>query len=158
MYTYSPEDVTIFIAGHEVNGLADGTFVTIESEDKFFKTKRTSDGQIYRTLQRTQPHKLKLSLAQTSESNDYLSLLLNIDKRFADAIVPAYIKDHSSGTSILIAQIWIDNIPSITYANGIEMRDWELCFTSEIISISGGDADGFFSTFLKTISSALPKL
>ena len=156
MYTYSPSDVSILIAGHEISGLADGTFVTIEPEEKFFETKRNADGSMSRTLKRTQPYKLVLSITQTSPSNDYLNLLLNLDKTFADAVVPAYIKDWSSGTSILIAQIWIDSLPQIVYANGMEMREWELCFTSEIISLSGENQDGLYQTFLKTVSSGLP--
>lgn len=153
IYTYSPEDVVVQLAGYTVEGFADGTFISITPEGEYFTTKRTSSGYISRTLKKTQAKKLKLTLHQTSESNKVLNLLLNLDLMFADAILPAFIKDYSTGTSIIIGQLWIDGLPTLSYANGLESWEWTLCFTTDIISISGGEGESMFEQFLGVLSS-----
>lgn len=158
IYTYSPQDVVLQLGGYTVEGFADGTFISIEPESKYLTSKRTSSGYISRTLKKTQIKKLKLSLHQTSESNSILNTLFNLDLAFADAIVPAFLKDYSTGTSIIIGQLWIDSLPTMSYANGLETWDWELCFTTDIISISGGEGESAYEQFLSVLSSGIPSI
>lgn len=158
IYTYLPHGVVFQLGGYTVEGLVDGVFISIEPENKYFKTKTTSSGYVSRTLNKTQVKKLKLSLHQTSESNQVLNTLFHLDLAFADAIVPAFLKDFSSGTSIIIGQLWIDSLPTIKYSNGLETWEWELCFTSDIVSISGANADSVYEQFLSVLSSGVPSI
>lgn len=156
IYSYAAEDVHVVIGGMTIEGYNDGSFVTIETPEEIFKTKRTSSGKVVRTRIKNNIYKLTLSLHQTSESNDTLWRLLTLDKKLGDAIFPIFIKDSGSATSILAAQAWICNLPTITYSDGMEVREWELEFTSESISVSGGtDGESFLESAIKLFSSGI---
>lgn len=156
IYTYSPDDVYVTLSGHSVEGYSPDTFITVEASTPVFKSYKTTSGSVYRTLNKTSVFKLKLSLHQTSETNDFLWTLLTTDKNIEDAIWPLFIKDYGSGTSILAAQAWVCDYPKISYSNGLETREWEIEFTTETISISGGSGgESFMETALKLFSGAL---
>lgn len=156
IYSYAAEDVHIVIGGMTLEGYADGSFVSIEAPDELFKSKRTSSGKVVRTRIKNNIYKLRLTLVQTSESNDTLWRLLTIDKKLGDAIFPIFIKDSASATSVIAAQCWICNFPSIVYSNGLESREWELEFTSEVISVSGGtDGESFLESAIKMFSAGI---
>jgi hypothetical protein len=156
VYSYSAQDVSIIIGGMTVEGIEDGSFVSITASQPVFKTKRTASGTISRTLIKNQQYNMKVRLTQTSEFNDKLWLLLTTDKSVGDAIFPIFVKDFSSGTSLIAGQAWICDFPEITYSNGMEIREWSIDFTSEALAISGGtDGESSLQTALKLFTSGI---
>lgn len=156
VYTYSAEDVNILIGGMSVDGIDTASFITISASSPVFKTKRTASGSISRTLTKNQQYTLKLRLVQTSEFNDTLWRLLTVDKFLGDAIFPLFIKDFSSGTSLIAGQAWVCDFPELVYSDGVEMREWTIDFTSEAISISGGtDGESYLETAIKLFSAGV---
>lgn len=155
-YTYSPQDVTVLIAAKTIKGYSKDSLISVEPDKAYVTTKRAADGYISRQLNKTGLFKMTISLAQTSDSNDFLGIIMNTDRVLGDSIFPVLINDHSTGSVIFALNAWITKQPAIKFTSGIETREWELALAEPIIVNSGGDQESVFETFVQISAGALP--
>ena len=113
--TYSPQKVSVIVAGIEISGYADGTFVSIEPMGDGTQSVCGADGEIARTMSADDRHKVTLTLMASSNSNDVLTALYYSDKATASGIVPMLIKDLLGSSIFAVAEAWITNPPKKEY-------------------------------------------
>ena len=73
--TYSPSDVSVIYGLKPLNGFMDGSFITIHRETPLFSHQRSMDGKVALSMQRFSTYTVTLTLAQTSDSNQFLHSL-----------------------------------------------------------------------------------
>lgn len=135
---YAPSDVTITIAAfHSVSGYADGTFVSIKKDTQQMGTIRAMDGTMSRIKSPDTGWKVELTLAQTSDTNDVLSILWNADKLTGLGKFPLFIKDGNGSTMFMAASAWVESVPDVVFSNQMETRTWTLSCTDVVANIGG---------------------
>lgn len=116
--TYDPKKVTFILGPYIITGFAEGTFINIESNGDGITAIVGCDQEIVRTIApgsiiRT----VTLTLLQSSDSNDDLTALLNMDNQSGAGIVPLAIKDLSGRTTIATDQAWVAKKPNVVRSN-----------------------------------------
>ena len=138
LWTYSPEEVTILVMGVPLEGVVDGTFVSI-------------------TRQAADIWDIQFTLMNTSPSNGFLDKLVLLDRVTKRGKFPLMIKDGFGGTLIFSTTTWIEELPAITY--GVEMteRVWTLKSANAVVNINGNESPSSMAEdILGTVASALP--
>src|SRR3954464_1519238 len=79
VHTYNASRVVVIVAGFPVSGFADGTFVNITMVNDAITSQVGADGEIARAISTDRRCTVTLTLQQTSQTNDFLSTLFNID-------------------------------------------------------------------------------
>jgi hypothetical protein len=157
---YIPEDVTITVAGFvSLEGIADGTFVSITKDVVPFASARTTDGIVSRLYNYDTTYTVEVSLYSGSQSNDSLMKLLQADEISQMGMYPLMIKD-SSGTSLFFApSAWIQDLPTLTLSNKFEVRTWVFKATQAALNIGGNERRGSaIDSIVSIATSALPGL
>lgn len=116
--TYDPKKVTVIVGPVIVTGFAESTFINIETNGDGITAVVGCDQEIVRTIApgsilRT----ITLTLLQSSDSNDELSLLANMDNQSGAGIVPLAIKDLSGRTVLAADQAWVAKKPTVVRSN-----------------------------------------
>lgn len=143
---YSPERVNIVIGAiHTVTGFSDGSFVTIEKVSPTFTVKESADGVVSRTMNPSSLYTVRLTLAQSSDSNEVLSWMHNADLiTKGRAKFPMTIKDASGNSVMFSAEAWIATVPPTTYSNNIEVREWEIVCADAVNHVGGNYSQSGF--------------
>ena len=157
--TYSPSDVLVSLAGlHTVTGYADGTFIEIKKLGKPFETQRAMDGDISRIYHEDKGYKVKLTLMQSSSSNNILSMLYNVDLATRLGKFPLIIKDGSGSTTFVSLTTWIEEQPEVKFASTLSTYTWEFGCSDAILSIGGNDSTSAVEDALMLGTASLPLL
>lgn len=159
LYTYSPTDVIVSLSGlHTVTGYVDGTFVKIVKNMRPFEQQRAMDGTRERLYHEDDGYRVELTLAQSSPTNNVLSVLHNIDTVTRMMKFPMMIKDTRGQTNFFSATTWIEGIPDVTFSNGMETRTWVFGCAEAALTIGGNDNTSAIEDSLLLGSSVLPAL
>lgn len=159
LFTYSPKDVTVSIAGiHTVSGYVDGTFIRIIKNAKPFETQVAMDGSRQRIYHKDDGYRFELTLAQSSESNNVLSAIHNIDIVTRLAKFPLMMRDGSGSTTFFSATTWIESIPEVTFSNQMEARTWVFGCNDAGLTIAGNAPKDTVNDALLFGTSLLPAL
>ena len=136
--TYDPKKVLISFAGREITGYADGTFITIEPHGEGFTLTVGSDGEMVRSIDPDDALVVTLTLLQSSESNDHLSTIYQLDKKTGKGLVPLLIKDGTGRTRAAAGKSYISQLPSVGFAKtGEETREWSIIAADGQIIVGG---------------------
>jgi hypothetical protein len=109
-----------------MSGFADGTFVSVARDADSWAKHVGADGEVSRAKSNNRTGTLKLTLAQTSNSNAILSGLVAADELTGDGVVPILIKD-GSGTSLYFAgEGWVKKPADAEFGNEIGNREWTI--------------------------------
>lgn len=155
--TYSPSDVVISLAGmHTVTGYAGETFIKIIKTARPFEKSRAMNGEISRLYTEDSTYRLELTLMQSSPTNNILSMLYNIDSATRVGKFPLFIRDTRGQTTFLSATTWIEQLPDVTFSNGMEMRTWIFGCADASLNIGGNDATSAVEDALLIGTSLLP--
>jgi len=136
--TYSPKRVELIVSGVPMRGFSDGTFITAERTSDAFATNVGADGEVSRTHSADKTGKITLTLQQTSDSNDFLSVLVNADEISLLGQFPILLKDTNGKTLCESPCAWIDKVASAEFSNEISDREW-IISCSELIIFVGGN-------------------
>lgn len=151
--TYSPDQVVVTLAGFiVVSGFASNQFVEIEKELAPYSYQSAMDGETSRTFKKDGNYSVKLTLAQSSESNNNLNALHAVDLATQLGKVPLLIRDRSGTTNFFSPNAWIENYPVVTFSKDIETRVWSLKCTDGILLV-GGNGDQNILTDLLGLSA-----
>lgn len=124
--TYSSQQVTITVAGNLITGYADGDFCETSQDEDAFKKVVGADGSGSRSRNANQGGVVKLTLQQTSPSNDVLSTLANNDRLLGTGIGSVLVKD-VSGRTVESAQAgWVKKLPNTKFAKDQGTVVWEI--------------------------------
>jgi hypothetical protein len=125
--TYSPAEVDVSIAGIiPIEGFSDNTLVEISKDERNFAYRKSMRGNIARLKRKDDTYTIKLHLAQTSTTNNKLSLIHTADISFGIGKFPLFIKDKSGSFLFFATNCWIEEVPSITFTNSIQTRVWSI--------------------------------
>ena len=142
--TYSPSDVTILISGYQLVGLLG---VELEWDSAPFTMYRGIRNQQTRVFNSSMAATLRVTLLQTSDSNDVLSKILDEDRLARTARLEVMLKD-SSGTTLYQAQQgYIPEYPSIKFSRGFRGREWKISLLDATIVNVGGNSKAAFDVF-----------
>lgn len=141
--TYSPEDVIILLGGvYQIEGLYEGSFVTISEEGKRWETSVTADGRVSRTHINSPIHSVSLTLMSTASANTVFSAWASADGLLFGAMIPLMIKD-SMGTSVFYAPMsWIEEVPESSFDVDVGERVWSLKTAGAVYTIGGNEGSG----------------
>ena len=165
--TYSPADVSVIYGLKHINGFVDGSFITIHRETPVFNHNRAMDGSVALSVQKFSTYTVTLTLAQTSDSNQFLhslqklmlksltkldstspfsglSSLSGIKTTVSNVIskLPFIIKDGSGNSVFFARDVWLDTEPDVVYSAGMESRVWTIKCLNATNSIAGnGEGD-----------------
>lgn len=141
VFTYAPTDIEILLYTadsqgdyeHKVHGYAAGTFIQIDRDTPPIETAQvTMDGRTQRKMRLLDSmYTVVITLAQSSISNSQLEQMYYRDINQTDyenswARQEITISDAKSGMLLGPSKAWIDSLPSVSYADGIETRQWTL--------------------------------
>ena len=142
---YSPEDVVMIIANdkfsHTITGMADGTFISYERSVDRATLYVGADLTAARVLRRNKAGTVGLTLHQSAESNDVLSMIAQLDEEAHDnsMLFSVTIKDMLGRSVFFASQAFIGNDPTTTYSTDLETRDWTITVI-DVDRHTGGNA------------------
>jgi len=124
--SYSPQDVAAAFAGILASGFSPDTFITVTQESDSATATRGADGLVVFAVDKALPLcTLTLTLMQTSNFNNVLAQFLAVQNLGAPAI-PVAISSFGSTEGFTSQGMRIAKSPDVTYAQGIESREWTL--------------------------------
>lgn len=126
MYTYDPAKVVVNVGGVNLEGYADGTFVTAERSSDTYTKSTGADGRTTRVKQNDKSGTITITLQQSSPSNNFLSSIMTLDETAGEGIVPVTIKDILSSSLISTGYAWVKKPPATPYAKENSNREWVL--------------------------------
>ena len=112
--TYDPKKVLTNFCGIPVTGYVEDTFIAISSEGEGIKAIIGCDQEVVRTIDPGSVLKtIKISLLQSSDTNDLLSNIHDRDNQQGDGIGSLLITDLTGKTYLAADQAWITKKPEI---------------------------------------------
>lgn len=140
-HIYDPNEVSLMVAGVPVEGgFADGTFIEIIQMSPDFTSKVGVDGDVTRSKTNDRRATIRITLMQSSNSNQLLSAMSNIDRKKSNGagVGPMLIKDNQ-GLSLYSAEhSWISKPPDVTFDKEAGPRVWE-CEVATLERLDGGN-------------------
>ena len=125
--TYNAKEVTISCGSHMVTGLADDSFVSIESGGDGITYKYGCDGEIARAVSPNNTYVIKIALLQTSDSNSFFQRQHNIDMSIGgDGMFPIMIKDLRGGLLCQADQAWVTKPAGRGRGKETTNNEWEI--------------------------------
>jgi hypothetical protein len=157
---YSPADVLVLIGGvFPLSGYVDGTFLEISKDIAPYRSRRTPDGTTARLYVNDRNYTIRFILAQSSDSNDKLTKLQQIDEITQKGLFPVLIKDKQGSSLLFSPTAWIEEIPSQSFGTGIEPRTWQIKATSCANYVGGNSStDNLFQDIIKSVITSSPQL
>ena len=149
---YSPEDITILLGGvYEVEGLTEGSFVSIAEDTGRWATSITADKQVSRTYTGSGTYTVSISLMSTSNANGIFSAWASADGILYGAILPLFIKD-TNGTSLFFAtSSWIEGVPNADFDTSVNGRTWVIKATGVVSTVGGNESGGLVNANLASL-------
>lgn len=122
--TYDPKKNIIIYGGRQLTGFAEDDMITIKPLGDGMQIYSGADGEVGRSVDPNRTFEVKVSLAASSKSNDYLSECYNKDRRTGSYMLPLTIKDLSGSTLFFAKQAWVQNFPESKRGRKIDNQDW----------------------------------
>ncbi len=138
--TFDPKDVVVIVGGSIIGGFADGEFIRVSRSSDAYTKVTGSDGVISRSKSNDRSGEMTIILAQTSPSNDVLSLIHAADEATNAGVVPVAVRDLSGRSTFVSAFAWIRKSPDASFGKEITNREWTLDL-ADYNPFVGGNAD-----------------
>jgi hypothetical protein len=133
--TYSPKDVVLIIGGYQVTGWQT---ISITRSVKGFTPIRGIRGKNTRVPNRDTSATLTFPILQSSQSNDVLSYIHELDLEEGTARIALTLKDNSGRSVFNSNEAFITGYPSATFSGQFEYRNWEIfCQTTDTFKVYG---------------------
>lgn len=125
--TWDGAELTVVIGVTPISGLSDGDSVTARRNAPLYNSRAGNDGAVGRARVTDKRGQVEIHILQTSEVNDTLSALFNLDSLSEEGqfVGPLIVKD-LSGTSVISAgQAWLMQVGDVPFASGeVGERIW----------------------------------
>lgn len=157
--TYAPNQVSVIITheasgiSHTITGFSEDSIVAIERNAETFSMYRGADDTKTRIYNSDTSATITIPLQQTSNSNDILTYLYEYDRARlnADGLFSIQIKDLTGRSSYYSDEAYIGNVPSSSFSNSMELREWVI-HAASLDTFIGGNSK-FSSTDVAAINS-----
>ncbi len=124
--TYNSRQVIIALGSHNVSGMADDSFVTIEEKGEGVLSKTGCDGEVARAIDPCEQYTVKLALLQMSDTNKFLQSKYLLDKSTGEGTFPVLVKDLKGGVLFSADTAWVQKQPSRVYGKDTNNREWSI--------------------------------
>lgn len=124
--TYSPDKVSLADGSHIVTGFAEDSFIVITPIGDGTSYVRGADGEIARTVNMNNMYTVKITLLQTSASNEYFQKRYDKDQNDGDAIDPITIKDLMGKEKFFGQKSWVTKPAERKKGKTQENIEWEI--------------------------------
>lgn len=146
--TYSPEDVIILLGGvYAVEGLVEGSFVSIAKETPQYNTTITADGRVSRSSVEDPTHTITINLNSFSDSNLIFTAWVAADELVQSVMFPLLIKDGMGSTLFFSPLCWVESTAEVEFDVGITGREWVLRSAGGKL-VTGGNGDSIVDSNL----------
>lgn len=135
---YNPLLVTTVFNGALLDGFGPDSKVEVTFPDAFSMEIGT-DGEVCRTRINDYTATVKVTLMQTSSSNDVLSAMHNIDRNspFGGGVGPLLLKDLLGTTHVAAPQAWIVKFADSAYGKSSGTREWTFQLGPCVVNVGG---------------------
>lgn len=124
--TYNPKKVTCAFGSHIVDGYAEDSFISVELGGDGTTTVVGADGEIVRSIDPSDMYTIKLTLLQTSPTNNFLYKQYERDKATSDGFFPVIIKDLLGGDKFACDMAWVAKPAPFNRNKASTSREWEI--------------------------------
>lgn len=135
--TYSPKDVILTIGGYQLTGWQS---VIIGRSVKGFAVIRGIRGKNTRVPNVDTSATITISLLQTTQGNDVLSRIHELDLVEGTARIALMLKDRSGHSVFSSDEAFITGYPTATFSGQFEYRNWEIFCQTTKSYVVGGNA------------------
>lgn len=135
--SYDPRRVIFIVGTHRVKGFMQGESLTADSMADGSSSVAGMDGDVARAMNTDPRWTFTANLMQSSESNDALNAIYQLDKATnGNGVVPFMLQDNNGNTLIAGAQAWVRRPSPISYGNEITGRQWTIDAVVEVENIA----------------------
>ena len=124
--TYNPRKVICTLANHIVTGWAEDSFITVDPLGEGVSSVTGCGGDVARSIDPNRQYSIKLSLLQSSPTNEFLLNMYKKDQNDGDALFPVLIKDLRGKDQFSALAAWVVKPASYAKAKAAGNREWEL--------------------------------
>lgn len=143
MAYYSPEDVVILLGGvYQIEGLHEGTFLSISKDEPQYKTYVSTDGVVSRLHVAHPVHTVRITTSSVADVNNTLSTLSATDEKVFGVVIPMLIRDTSGSTLFYTSDCWIEEVPNTSLGDSVEAREWVFKSVNASSIIGGNGNNG----------------
>lgn len=135
--SYSPKDVIFDIGGYQLTGWQN---ITVTRTVKGFTPVRGIRGKNSRVKNVDTSATINISLLQSSQGNDVLSYVHELDLSEGTARLALTLKDKSGRSVFSSNEAYITGYPAAPFSSQFEYRNWEIFCQSTSSYIVGGNA------------------
>lgn len=135
--TYDPAKVSVIVGTQIMTDFEKGTFAEFEFDEDHFTKKAGVGGDVTRTKNSNYSGQLRMTFAQGSPSNDYLSGLAALDRASNAGVVPVMIRDQNGTTLMSSASAWIKKTPKAGFSDEASGREWVLDTAQAYVFVGG---------------------
>lgn len=122
--TYDPKKVVVSFGGAPLTGFAPGTFVEITYDEDAWTKMVGADGEGARARNANRGGKVKVTLMQTSVSNDVLSGYFVADRDLGTGALPLFVKDLLGRSLAVAVTAWIMKAADVKFGKELDTREW----------------------------------
>jgi len=140
---YSAREVSLIVGGLEIDsGFAEGEFISIEPQAEDFTDKAGPDGEVARSAVGDFRATIKIKLLHTSEGNNILTALRDLDLVSNGSGIGAFmLRDRSAGAIIAQAdKVWVQKPPTVSRGREIAETEWTLRAAAMKLNVVGNPA------------------
>lgn len=123
--TFSLQACTITLGGVQVTGFTADDAISFEPSNASFEEVTGADGDLS-MAQKAVTWKVKISLSQTSKTNDALSAIHNADLISGTGVLPFGFADPRGSSVFQLTAARVMGFPSAAYGTSIKTREWNL--------------------------------
>ena len=129
--TFSLQACTITFGGFTVSGFSADDAITLDPSNDAFEVVTGADGDVS-MAQKSVSWAVKVSLSQTSKTNDAFSALLKSDILFGTGVLPFGVVDPRGSTAVALTAARTIAYPSMALGTSIKGREWKLHGVGEV--------------------------
>lgn len=135
MPTYDPAKVVVVLAGIQIYGYAEGTFVKVERNERTFSTTVGCDGQACDVKSNNKSGKITVTLKADSSCNDKLSARLALDEATGMGSGEGLVKTLNGTALYQTRRGRLEGWPNAEYGKELSSVEWVyLCHDLEMFN------------------------
>lgn len=113
------------LLGYPLTGFSPDDAITIEPSGPAFEEATGADGDLS-MFQKAVSYKIKVSLSQTSKTNDVFSAIHTADKISGTGVGPFIFKDERGASLCALSAARIMGEPTAAYGTSAKTREWNI--------------------------------
>jgi len=143
LYTFDIKKCLILVGPSRIQGFADGEAISLELDDDLYQKEAGADGDIARSRRHGLSASAKISLMQSSPSNDVLMAWAVADRATNAGVFPLTVTDLLGTTVVFAPYCWVKKTPALSLGKELSNREWMIDIATAELFI-GGNASMLF--------------